>query len=283
MKKEGRRIRSIDPMNFIIPFIMPERNGASNLFKTSFDITEAEKFLREKRLSGMKNIGHMHIIMSAYVRTISKFPGINRYIRGQHIYARNGIVMCLAIKKQMTIEAQETVIKVNANPTDTLDDIYKKVTELVEENKQEGDRNSMDKAARILTYIPGVLLKLCVWLLKTMDYFGLLPRFLVNLSPFHGSMFITNMGSLGIEPIYHHLYNFGNIPVFIGMGKRKKKLMMDETGKVIERKIIEVSFVSDERICDGHYYAEALKQIKKYIEKPWLLDLPPETVAEDIR
>ncbi|MDP4118574.1 MAG: 2-oxo acid dehydrogenase subunit E2 [Bacillota bacterium] len=283
MAKEGRKIKTIDPMNIMVPYIMPDRTGASNLFEATVDITNAEKYLREKRAGNCKNIGMMHVFMAAYVRMVSQMPGINRFIRGQRIYARNGIEMNLTIKKEMTLEAQETVVKIPAIPTDTLEDIYNKVNVMVTENKQEGDRNGMDSTARFLSYVPGLFLKFIVWFLKTLDYFGLLPKAILKVSPFHGSMFITNMGSLGIDPVYHHLYNFGNIPVFISMGRRKTYMKINENGEESRKKVMGLTAVCDERICDGNYYAQAFKLIKKYIENPWLLDKPPEKVIEDIR
>ncbi len=283
MAREGRRIKTVDPINYIIPFIMPTRSGASNFFEATLDITEAEKFLREKRTNGQSNLSIMHVIMAAYVRVVSQYPGINRYIRGQRIYARNGISISLTIKKKLTLDAQETVVQLKADPKDTLDDIYNKLNVLVEENKEEGDTNGMDTLVRLVCKIPRIFLRSFVNLLKFLDYFGCMPPVITKLSPFHGSMFLTNVGSLGIDAIYHHLYDFGNIPVFISMGKRKNILELTDDDEVIKKKAITVTVVTDERICDGHYYAEAFKKIKRYIENPALLETPPEKVVEDIK
>ena len=114
------------------------------------------------------------------------------------------------------------------------------------------------------------------------DYFGWLPKKLLWLSPFHGSMIITSMGSLGIRPIYHHIYNFGNLPVFLAYGGRQTVLKTDKDGKVVTKKYIELKAVTDERICDGFYYASAFKIIKRHVENPELLDVKPEEVFEDI-
>ena len=211
--KEGRRIKSDIPMNAVSPFIMPNRIGASNTFFATVDIGKCEQLIRQLKSEGMKGLGMMHIIMASYVRVISEFPGINRYIRGQRLYARKNIEICLTIKKELKLNAPETVIKLNATPYDTLHTIYEQLSNLIEKNKEDGDQNNMDTVARVLVSFPGIFLKFTVWLLKTLDYFGLLPRFLTKLSPFHGSMFITNMGSLGMPPIFHHLYNFGNLPI----------------------------------------------------------------------
>lgn len=283
MSKEGRRIRTLPPMNAIETYFMPNRNGASNTFTCELDITETDKYIKQKRLDGLKGLGLMHVILAAYVRTIASYPGINRFIRGQKIYARNNIEMCLTIKKQMSLDAQETVIKLEANPADTLSEIYSKTCTLIEDNRPEGDKNAMDSIARLLIYLPSIFLKFTIWFLKFLDYFGLLPKFLTKASPFHASMFITNVGSLGIPAICHHLYDFGNIPLFLSMGMKKTVYVTQKDGSVEKRKFINVNIVCDERICDGHYYANAFKTLKNKIENAWTLETPPQIIKKDIK
>lgn len=140
----------------------------------------------------------------------------------------------------------------------------------------------MDSAARVLVALPAILLKFAVWFLKLLDYFGLLPRFLTKLSPFHGSMFITNMGSLGMPPILHHLYDFGNLPVFISMGSKRDEYFLAKDQTLQKRRVIDFTVMCDERICDGHYYATAFKEFKRILENPEQLLSPPEAVAADI-
>lgn len=281
--KEGRRLKGIDPINAISAFIMPGRNGSSNLFTTSINIEETENFIHQKRAEGKKGLGLMHVFLAAYVRTIAKYPAANRFIRGQRVYARNGISMCLTIKKKLELNAPETVIKIPANPDDTIDTIYETTTALIDDNKKENNQNGTDSVAKFLTYIPGVFLKFIVWFLKTLDYFGLLPRALTNVSPFHGSMFLTNMGSLGIPPIYHHLYDFGNLPMFFSIGAKRTEYRTESDGSVKKLRLVDLTVVCDERICDGHYYASAFKTLKRNIENPYILSDKPETVTEDIR
>lgn len=282
-RKEGRRIKSGAPMDAVAPFIMPNRVGAANMFSTSVNVERCEQLLRQKRLEGMKGLGMIHLFMAAYVRVVSQVPGVNRFIRGQRVYARKNMEICMAIKKEMALNAPETVVKLDATPTDTLYTIYESLTKLLEENKQDGDRNNMDTAARVLMSFPGVFLKFVVWVLKLLDYFGLLPRWLTKLSPFHGSMFITNMGSLGMPPIFHHLYNFGNLPIFIAMGAKRTEYAMNKEGEVEKRRLIDFTIVCDERICDGHYYATAFKMLKKILENPEQLLVAPENVVDDIK
>ena len=141
---------------------------------------------------------------------------------------------------------------------------------------------AFDKLNKVLSLIPGLLCRWTVKFLNFLDYFGLLPKSLLKLSPFHGSMIITSMGSLGIRPIYHHIYNFGNLPVFLAYGGRRSVVSCDKDGKASVKKYIELKAVTDERICDGYYYASAFKMVKRLVENPELLEKRPEQVYEDI-
>lgn len=281
-RKDGRRVRTMSPMSYVIPYIMRTRNDAQNQIADTIDITEADKFLREMRAKGYKSISVLHVFIAAYIRAISMRPGINRFCSGQKIYHRNTIEINMAVKKEMSLDAPDTMIKVRFEPTDTITDVYEKFNAVVEKATAEGSNTDFDKTARWLTRLPGILFRGTVRLLEFLDYHGWLPQALLDVSPFHGSMIITSMGSLGIPPIYHHLYNFGNLPVFISYGLKYHKNVMNANGAVERRTMIDVKVVTDERICDGLYFASALKLIRKFVASPALLTTPPETVIEDI-
>ncbi len=281
-RSDGRKVRTLSPMFTVSPYIMVERNDASNFFKDSFEITNVEKYIRRKRQEGLINFGIMHVILAAYVRAIAKFPGINRFINGQKIFSRDGAIeINMSIKKEMSTESPDTVIKVDFLPTDTAEDVYRKMNEKIEEVKNTPLDSGFDNLAKMINYIPGLFLKFVVFMLKLLDYFGLLPRMLTKLSPFHGSMFITSMGSLGIPPIYHHIYNFGNVPVFCSFGCKRTAKELDSEGNLITRKYVDWAWVTDERICDGFYFATALKYIKRIMVKPEILDDAPEEITAD--
>ena len=281
-RKDGRRVRTMSPMSYVIPYIMRTRNDAQNQIADTIDITEADKFLREMRAKGYKSISVLHVFIAAYIRAISMRPGINRFCSGQKIYHRNTIEINMAVKKEMSLDAPDTMIKVRFEPTDTITDVYEKFNAVVEKATAEGSNTDFDKTARWLTRLPGILFRGTVRLLEFLDYHGWLPQALLDVSPFHGSMIITSMGSLGIPPIYHHLYNFGNLPVFISYGLKYHKNVMNANGAVERRTMIDVKVVTDERICDGFYFASALKLIRKFVASPALLTTPPETVIDDI-
>lgn len=280
-RKDGRKIRSLAPMNYLSPYLQPTRTGSSNLMADSLDMENVDRYIKEKQDAGFKGFGILHVFVAAYVRTVSQRPGINRFISRQKIFARNNIEVIMTIKKEMSLNADETVIKVYPEPNATAEDVFRILDEEIAKNKGNTE-SDFDGIARVINYIPGLMLKFFVWMLKTMDYFGIMPKALLKVSPFHGSLVITSLGSLGIPPVFHHLYDFGNAPLFIAFGAKRRENVLDDDGSVKKKKFVDYRIVTDERICDGHYYASALKYMRKLLKNPWLLDVPPEEVIEDI-
>ena len=281
-RKEGRRLRTIDPIFKLMPYIMKKRSDSQNFFTEKLDITEAEKFCRQQIRAGKKNFSILHVIVASYIRVVSQRPAINRFVSGQKIYARNNIEVLMTIKKKMALDGEEASIKVKFEPTDTIYDVYDKFNRAIEENKGEAEANNTEKMANILNRIPNWLIRVFIKFLNFLDYHGWLPKFILELSPFHGSMIITSMGSLGIRPIYHHIYDFGNLPVFVAYGAKQHGVKMDDNGEIKKYRYIEMKVTTDERICDGYYFASAFKMMKKIFENPTVLENPPEEVIEDI-
>ncbi len=280
---DGRRIRSLDPMVAIGAYFMPNRNGSSNLFSDAFEITNVERYIRQKRKEGFTSFGLTHVLLAAYCRAVCKYPAINRFISGQKVYTHgDDIQFSMTIKKEMSADAPETTIRLHLDRKLTAGEIYQQLNDVVTAEKEAPMDSDFDNVVRLFNLIPGLLLKFAVWALKLLDYFGLLPKFLLELSPFHGSVYFTSMGSLGIPPIYHHLYDFGNIPLFCSFGCKRRTLEVLEDGTVVQRKYMDVRVTTDERIVDGFYYAAFFKHFKRLMAHPELLDLPPEEVVPDI-
>ncbi len=283
-RPDGRRIRTLPPMAQVSPYIMVTRNTSSNFFEDAFEISHVDRYIRQKRREGLTSFGITHVLLACYVRTLCKYPGLNRFLSGQKVYSRGeDIQYCMVIKKEMSANSPDTAIKVHLNRRDTAEDVYRKLQAAVDNVKSTSALDSnFDATAGALNMIPGVCLKFAVWLLKLLDYFGMLPKFLLEVSPFHGSLFFTSMGSLGIPPIYHHLYDFGNLPVFGAFGAKRRAYELTEDGSVAVRKYVDVKFVLDERIVDGFYYAAFFKHYKRILQHPEILDHPPEEVLPDI-
>ena len=218
-RREGRLLHNLYAMNKFMPYIMPERSDGCNTYADEFDVTETDAFCKQMIAQGLENFSFLHVMLAAYVRTLSQKPAINRFIAGQRIYARNNIEIVMVIKKEMTSESPDTCIKVVFEPDDTVGEVYEKFDRAVEAVKATQALDSdFDKTANRLASLPRFVLRGIIRLLNWLDYHGCLPEAILRVSPFHGSMIITSMGSLGIKPIYHHIYNFGTLPVFISYG-----------------------------------------------------------------
>lgn len=272
---DGRLIRTLDPFYKIIPYIMPTRLSAQVFFDDMLDAEVIESYIREKRTAGYKNFGFLHVLIAAIVRVLSQHPKLNRFVAGQKIYARNGILISFVIKKKLRDDSSETTIKLIFEPEDTVFDVYKKVSGEVQSNKDENIKNSVDLTTRLIMICQGFLVKLTIALLKTLDSHGLMPKALNRLSPLHTSVFVTNVASLGIQPIYHHLYEIGTTSIFIAFGTKQR--YEGSEGKYIPLKI-----VADERIADGYAFASAFKLFKNIFKHPERLDHKPERVVSDI-
>lgn len=281
-RKEGRLVRTMSPMSYVSPYIMKRRSDALNYFTDSVDMAEVDAYIRQKKAEGMTNFGMLHVLLASYVRMISQRPGLNRFINGQKIYHRHKIQVVMAVKKELTLSSPDTMIKVEFEPTDTARDVYEKFNAKVMECQRADADTHFDDVAKVMHYIPGLFLRFAVGFLNFLDYFGWLAQGLLEVSPFHGSMIITSMGSLGIPPIYHHLYDFGNLPLFLSYGSKYHRNEIAEDGSVVRHSYIDLKVVTDERICDGYYYASAFKILKKLLRNPSILDEPPKVVVEDI-
>ena len=282
-RSDGRRVRGVEGMSLLAGYFMPDRNDANNSIRDTIEITSIERYIHRKREEGLKGFGIMHVFLTCYVRCVAKYPGLNRFFSGQRVHQRDeDISFIMVVKKDMTTEAPYSSIKLHLNVRDTAEDVYNKLNAAIEEVKKGEEESSLDSLIGILSCIPGLLLKFTVWVLKVMDYFGKLPKFLLELSPFHGSVIFTSMGSLGIPPVTHHLYNFGNLPVFLAFGRKYRKTELNAEGEVVTRRYVDISMNTDERTVDGFYYATVLKHFHKICRNPSQLDFPPEEVIRDV-
>lgn len=281
-RREGRLLRSLPAFAKFVPFIMPTRNDACNQYEESFEVSDVDRRLRKLRVDGYKGIGILHFIIAAYIRGVSMLPGMNRFVVGRRIYARDNIEVVMTVKRSLAIDATETTIKVVFEPTDTIFDVYRKMSEKIDEIKTVEGNNNTEDVAEAMCKAPRFLLRFALTILRIMDYFGWLPQSLLDASPFHGSMIITDLGSLRIGPIYHHIYNFGTLPVFISFGAKRHAYELDRHGNMVDRKYVDCKFVMDERTVDGHYYAQFLQAFRYICQHPEIIETPPTKVVEDV-
>lgn len=136
-RPDGRRVRSLDAMSQVAVYIMPNRNGADNLFRDSMDVTDTDKYIRRRRREGMTHLTITQIYLAAYCRVVARYPALNRFISGQKVYSRDGdIVFNMIVKKEMSTTGAETAIKLHLTPSDTLEVVSEKLDKAIDEAKK---------------------------------------------------------------------------------------------------------------------------------------------------
>ncbi len=279
---DGRLLRTLDPFYRITPYVMRTRVDAQDYFEDRIDVGPAESWLRAQRAAGRPELGFLHLFVAALVRTLSQRPRLNRFVAGRRIYARNEILVSLAVKRRLHEDSPETVVKVRFDPRATVHEVAAALDAAVAAAKSPEAQTEADRTARILMRLPGIALRLAVALLRALDAFGWMPRAIHRASPFHTSVFVTDLGSLGIGPIYHHLYEFGTTSLFVAFGAKERERALDGDGRAVARKSVGLKVVNDERICDGHYYASAFKLLLALLRHPERLEQPPAAVVDDV-
>ena len=280
LRLDGRKLKTLDPLFRVIPHIMKERNDAHVYYTQDLPIAALDEYIARKNDEGIK-LSYMNIIYAALVRLLAEKPHLNRFIMDGRTYARHDITVSLALKKGMSEDAEETNIKLHFTGKENIFEIKEKLDSTIELNKKVTTQNNTDKFVKLLSHVPDWIYKYLINFLMWLDKHGMLIKPIIELSPFHASAYLTNLGSLGIDPIYHHIYNFGTVGIFLAMGKKKKSYIYEDEN-IVQEKAITLKWVADERICDGFYYASALKSFYRYLKKPELLEQNPEP-KEDIR
>lgn len=277
---DGWRLTHVDAYFRVLPFIMKNRLDSQNLYEADLDLDAVEEFIKEHKAE-IPELSIMHVIMAALVRTISQKPRLNRFIVWNKLFARNHICLSLIVKRSMTEEGEETLTKTYFQPEDTLADVVRKLQQEVTLNLVEGAQNETDTTSKVLGSLPPMILRMAIQLFYCLDNMGILPRSIHKVSPWHCSFFVTNIGSIGVDSIYHHLNRFGTCSMFVAMGKKKHEYVLDQEGKTIRRKHMSVKFTMDERICDGFYYASSMRYLNKLLAHPKQLLSPPDTCVWD--
>lgn len=269
MRADGKKVREgLSAIERAIPYIMPKRVDAQNYVTEYVDEDVIRCYIREVRRDRGVRLSRMAVLIAAYYLSARRHPYINRFVVNSRIYQRNHFcVSFVMLKSDGEGRGIQTTVKVFLEPGDNVFTINEKISALIEQNSQPVNRNSTDKFAAFMFSIP-LLPKLVLGLARLLDHFGLLPRFIIDLSPFHTSMFITNLASIQTSSIYHHIYEFGTTSVFVSMGKSVPNYLTGE----LKSKLMPLKVVMDERICTGHDYAMFYRTMRRFLKNPALLE-----------
>ncbi len=278
MRKDGIRLKNIDPMYTVAAHIMNKRYDAMNMTTIDIPVEPMQKFLNGHRKAGNK-ISHLALIITAYLRTVADFPELNRFFVNKTPYARNEFCVAMVVLKAGEEYGHGTISKLYLDFNDTIFDVNDKINKFVEENRYAPDNNGTEKMIKILLGIPGFL-RFGVSFAKWLDKHGLLPKKVIDMSPFHNSLLISNLASIRTDAIYHHIYELGTTSICFTMGKSHDVPKRDGENIVLE-KCMPIGVVMDERIASGTYFAMAFRRLSGILRNPKELETPPKQVKVD--
>lgn len=277
MRADGKKLKNADPMYTVASHIMNKRTDAMNMITIDIPYEPIQEYLNAKRKEGVP-LSHMAVLIAAYLHTAAEYPELNRFIVNKKAYARNEYSVAMVVLKSGSSD-HGTMSKMYFENTDTIFEVHNKIESYVEANRNAPENNGTEKMIKFLLSVPGILV-IGVPFFKFLDRYGLLPKKIIDMSPFHNSLAISNLISIRTNHIYHHCYNFGTTSLFITMGNLREVPKRHGDEVVFER-CLPLGVVMDERICSGAYFASAFRKMEKYLKNPALLEQQPEKVVKD--
>jgi hypothetical protein len=274
--KEGR-----DPISGVMPYIMRGRNESAVYYSKSYCIENMQKYIRERRKQGDR-ITVFNIISATFLHTFIRRPHLNRFVAGRKLYEHTTFDILYVVKTSMTDEGIESIARVRFDADDNLDSVRDKMDAHINAIKG-SDGKEDDRFMEFIAKLPRCVNRVIAWILRTLDFYGMMPKALLDLIPMYSSVFLSHMGSIGGDAMYHHLYEFGTTSVFCTIGKVYLKPYRDiRTDEVIWKRTIDLNFTLDERICDGFYFIKSLNLFDSFLDDPSLLEMTPnEAIAEE--
>ncbi len=276
-RADGRVLKEVDPIVALTPYLMPMRCDAQVILNYKVDYERLARYIVQKGNEGYK-FTFMELLIAAYVRTVSELPEINRFVSNKRLYARTQLTASFALLKEtQEVDAiEENTVKCHFDPRDTIYDVAERVNNAIEQNRREEADNATLKVAKLL--LRPALANTVVFLARALDRYGVLPKYIMEASPFHTSLFITHMGSIGMPAVNHHIYNFGTTSLFLSLGSVERQTVIGSDGKAARKRYLPIGITADERICAGAMYARMVNRMMHYLNNPELLESPPETV-----
>jgi hypothetical protein len=279
-RPDGVRLRQKHPLNALMPYMMRGRNESAVYYQKELDVENVLRLVRTKnaamkaRESGEEQDRYslFSVAMAAVVRTLAIRPELNRFIHGRALYQRKDIVISFIVKQRMAEEAPEGSARIRFAPEDDLEAVTQKVNNAIAHIREVGEGGEGERIARVAHSIPGAK-ALVMGLYRLFDRFNLAPKALLEADPLFATCYFANLGSIGLDTPFHHLYEWGNASFFVVMGK----LMQKESHRGAagaRRHFIDFKVTLDERISDGLYFARSASVFYRLLDKPELLEMP---------
>lgn len=278
-RSDGKKLKNLGVEYLVGAHVMAERTDAMNMITIDLPEEPMKRYLNQKRKEG-KKYSHLTVLIAAMVRTFSEYPGLNRFVVNKRIYARNELSVGMVVLKGGKIDEAGTVSKMKFELTNTIDEVHEIIESYIRKNRDEDDVNSTDKLANTLCSIPG-LLRVAANFVKWLDKHNWCPKSIIEASPFHCSIMLTDLASIKTNSIHHHIYNFGTVSISLAMGNLRE-VPVRRKGEIVFERCLPLGLVMDDRIASGAYFSMAFRKFGRYVEHPELLEIPPESVKTEI-
>lgn len=280
-RRDAVWLKDIPAMNRIMPCIMPNRADNEAFISFDLDYRPLEAYLEKKNAGRTEDkFTFFHVISCAVGKAFVLRPRMNRFVCNNRLYQRKEITVAFTVKKRFNDKAEESLANFKFDPQDTMDSYHEKIMRVIHATKREdiSDTSSgaMDAIAKLPQWMINLLAKLVLWL----DKHGWAPQSLIGTDPNHAAIFLSNLGSIGLECGYHHLVNWGTNSCFIVIGKKHMKMDYLPDGTPDFHEVIPIGITLDERIADGYYYSGTVALVKELLTHPELLEAPADTPVE---
>lgn len=266
-RSDGKKVKGMGIIDKAEPFFMPQRIDAVNYTTVKIKCDTIDEFIARERKNGI-SYSYMHIIMAAIVRILYIRKKLNRFIMRGSIYQRNTISISMDIKKKLEDDGEQVTLKMFFTGRESIEEVKKIVDDEIAKNLKEDEVHATTKTAGKLIHLPDFMFRWFMAFVRFLDRHGMLPKGLIKASPFHTSCFLTNLKSIKLNYIFHHLYNFGTTTIFISMGKEQVEPYVENNKDLKIAKILTFGVSLDERVADGLYMGKSLRLFSDMIKNP---------------
>jgi len=270
---DGVRIKDLDGFHAVVPYIMPKRTESEVSSHETFDVTDLLVYMKERNEAEGVNLKLFHAFCTAIARTIYHRPKMNIFIAGRHFWQRKDISLSFVAKQRFEDGAEEALMFLYAKPEMNIDEISKRIVGDVKKART-AKGNEVGDTLNTLARMPRFVLEIIFAVVRQLEYWGIMPVSLMKGDPNYSTVLLSNLGSIGAGAPYHHLSNYGTCSMMITIGTVEKRWVHMADGTTAERDMLDATFILDERIADGFYFAKSLRITKYLLEHPEALAQP---------
>lgn len=280
-RKDGVWLKDIPAMNRIMPTLLPNRADNEAFLTVDIDLRPLNAYL-EKLNEGRTEDKYtfFHLISAAIGKAFILRPKMNRFIVGSKLYQRREVTIGFTVKKKFDDHAEEALAFFTYDPKETLESYHEKIMRQIHLTKSDTEKDTSTGAMDIICKLPQFMITGIVKFVLWLDKHGWAPQALVGSDPNHAAIFLSNLGSIGLEAGYHHLVNWGTNSCFVVTGKKYMKMEYDKDGNPDLHEVLPLGVTLDERIADGYYYSGTMALVKELLRHPQLLEMPADTPVE---